>query len=390
MSKENPTRIGVIGTGYISKGFTDLVSHSEGLEVSKILTRRNIDDIKDMPGQDGKITQSVNEVIDNSDMIVEVSGDPIHGTDIVKAALEAGIPVVTMNSELQVTTGSWLSEKGFLTEAEGDQPGSIAALEKEVIEMGFDPIVLGNVKGYLNHTPTYEDMKFYAEKQGISIGQVTSFTDGTKVQIEQALVANGLGADIAKDGLVGPSSPKGDLETGAQELARVANELGIKISDYIVMPGSKGEVFVVAKHEESQVPFLKYYKMGEGPFYVITRGFHLCHMEMLKTVRRVIKGTETPFNNSNRPTVSVAAIAKKQLVAGEIIQRGMGSFEMRGEAVKIESHTDHVPIGLIFDVVVKRNIEPGQIITFDDLEIPETTALLAWQETVAKSQKELK
>ena len=36
---------------------------------------------------------------------------------------------------------------------------------------------------------------------------VTSFTDGTKVQIEQCLVANGLDAGIAKEDLIG-------LETG--------------------------------------------------------------------------------------------------------------------------------------------------------------------------------
>jgi len=41
-----------------------------------------------------------------------------------------------------------------------------------------------------------------------------------------------------------------------------------------------------------------------------------------------------------------------------------------------------VPIGLVFDVVLKRYVEPGQVITFDDIDIPESQALVAWQETI--------
>ena len=41
--------------------------------------------------------------------MVECSGDPIHATYVLEKALEAGLPAVTMDSELQITTGSWLS-----------------------------------------------------------------------------------------------------------------------------------------------------------------------------------------------------------------------------------------------------------------------------------------
>ena len=55
---------------------------------------------------------------------------------------------------------------------------------------------------------------------------------------------------------------------------------------------------------------------------------------------------------------------------------------MRGEAIRISDYPEHVPIGLVFVVVVKRYVEPGEIITFDDIEIRESQALVAWQETV--------
>ena len=62
--------------------------------------------------------------------------------------------------------------------------------------MGFHPVVYGNIKGFLNKNPKKEEMEYWSKRNGISLGMTTSFTDGTKVHIEQALVANGLGADI--------------------------------------------------------------------------------------------------------------------------------------------------------------------------------------------------
>ncbi len=59
--------------------------------------------------------------------------------------------------------------------------------------MGFKPVVYENIKGFLNTSPSKEDMEFWSKRNGTTLGMTTSFTDGTKVQIEQALVANGLG-----------------------------------------------------------------------------------------------------------------------------------------------------------------------------------------------------
>ena len=41
-----------------------------------------------------------------------------------------------------------------------------------------------------------------------------------------------------------------------------------------------------------------------------------------------------------------------------------------------------VPIGLMHQVHIKRVVEPGQIITFDDLVISVSPALTAWLETI--------
>ena len=104
--------------------------------------------------------------------------------------------------------GARQRKRHLSTKASHLQPGSLAALHEDVVAMGFRPLVYASQKGFLNHTPERREMRHWARKQGISETATIAFTDGTKVQIEQALVANGLGAGIARAGLIGPSNSR--------------------------------------------------------------------------------------------------------------------------------------------------------------------------------------
>ncbi|MCQ4289418.1 NAD(P)-dependent oxidoreductase [Pseudomonas stutzeri] len=347
--------------------------HYQDMHVSRVLTRRPLSSFTDFPLTE-RLTNSIDQLIDEADLIIECSGDVFHGTEVIERAFEAGLPVVTVNAELQVTTGSYLAGKGLLTEAEGDQPGSLAALHEEALMMGFKPLVYGNMKGYLNHNPTLEDMMFWSKRQGISIDQTTSFTDGTKVQIEQVIVGNGLGASITKQGLGGMAST--NLTETGNVLGMMADRLGQPFVDYVIPSGySAGGVFLVCRHDDNQQAALEYFKLGPGPYYTLVRPFHLCSLEVGKTVRRVLNGGGALLNNSTTPTLGVAAIAKRTMRPGELIERGIGGFQFRGEAVKLDENPHHVPIGLLRKTVLKRAIEPGQLITFDDVDILPSRAL---------------
>ncbi|UJW81795.1 hypothetical protein [Hydrogenophaga sp. SL48] len=380
MNSSNKQRIGLVGTGFIASGFARLVhNHATDLTLSAVLTRRPLGQPDGFPFPE-QLTHSVQELLDKSDLIVECSGDVLHATSVIDAALRAGKPVVTMNSEFHVTTGSWFADKGLLTEAEGDQPGSIAALREEAVMMGFKPLVYGNMKGFLNHLPKPEEMAYWAGKQGISVEQTTSFTDGTKIQIEQALVANGFGGTITRQGMEGPKAT--DVTKAAIELARTAAGVGQAISDYVLSPGNAG-VFVVGTHDQSEWKALNYLKLGDGPYYVLVRPFHLCQYEIIKTVRRVLHGGGVLLNNSSQPTVSIVGIAKTDLPVGTRINRAIGGFQVRGEAARISDVRGHVPIGMIQDAVITRPVIAGQTLTFDDVALPDTLALRIARELYA-------
>ena len=374
-------RLGVVGTGFIASHFVMSLDRHEGFNAEKILTRRPAGTVSGFP--EGTITNSIDELVAGVDVVIECSGDPIWATDVVAAAVEAGRPVVTMNTEFHITTGSAFVGKGIVTEAEGDQPGCLASLHEDSVAMGFEPIVYGNMKGFLNLDPPREDMEFWGAKQGISLPMVTSFTDGTKVQAEQILVANHYGATIAKEGMLGASVES--LEEGVDLLAQESQRMGRAISDYIVSGGLPHGVFLVARHDERQAPALEYFKLGAGPYYTIIRNNIFVHLEIMKTVRRVMLEGTVLLDNSAKPELSLAAMAKRDLDPGEKITHGIGSFALRGHTVQIAERPSHVPIGLIQDAVVTQPIRRGQIVTHEHVEIPDSMAKHVWEGQIAPS-----
>lgn len=376
--KKQLPRISVIGSGFIAKGLINLLRTHFDYKLSYILTRTDISKREDFPLAE-YLTNDLEDLIENSELIVECSGDAIYATDTISQILKAKIPVVTMNSEFHITTGSYFVNKGLVTEAEGDQPGVLAILHEEAVAMGFKPVLYANIKGFLNHNPTREDMEYWGAKSNLSLDMVTSFTDGTKVQIEQVLVANGFGADLIQEGLVRLEND--DMLEGGTILVEKAKEKGRgAVSDYLLSSKLPAGVFLLAEHDKVQEAALKYYKLGDGPYYVLERTYHICHLEIVKTINRLLSGGGVLLDNSADPKYSVAALAKRDLKAGEKIAKGIGSFAVRGSSVEIDRHRSHVPIGLMANVTLKRDIKEGDIVEFDDIEIEESLALDIWRE----------
>jgi predicted homoserine dehydrogenase-like protein len=374
-------RVGLVGTGYIARGLAHMLRRSPHLQLSGVLTRRPLDDAEGP--WEGQVTHSVERLVGQSDVVVITTGDAVHGTEVAAAVLAAGLPVVTMDAELQVTSGSYLAGLGTVVEAQGDQPGSLALLAHEARQMGVTPLVYGNIKGFLNHNPTPAEMDYWARRQGISLTQVTSFTDGTKLQIEQALVANGLGATIARRGLLGPRTDT--LPTGALQLAEAAAARGGEpISDYVLPERGNPGVFLVATFTEELGEFLRYYKvrLGDSPYVLLERPFHLCNLEIPLTIDRLVRGDLVAFNNGPNPRASVAAVAKRDLAPGERIAPAIGGFQVRGEAVLIADEPEHVPIGLLDGAMVERPVAAGETVRLEHVDVPESLALRAWRSTL--------
>lgn len=368
-------KIGIAGTGFIASGVFSVLRSSPGYAVSKVLTRRSLDSVDNIDSD--CLTDSLQELIDHSDIVFECSGDVVHATEVVFAATNARKRVVTINSEFHVTTGSYFVRRGdYVTEADGDQPGCLARLKLELAEMGFFPRAYVNLKGFLNPTPNESEMRFWSEKQGLSLDQVVSFTDGTKLQIEQALVANGLGGALAPGGMIGATV---DTLSDLDFLVDAADQAGAPVSDYVLCKGAPPGVLIVAEsaladERPGYMPFSRL-KTTDGRGYVMLRSYHLCHLEAVRTLQGVTSGDAVLLNNSANPRYTVASLAKRPIAPGDVIRRGAGGFDVRGVAVTLADHRDAVPVCLLQDAVVVRRIEPGELVRFDDVILHESRAL---------------
>jgi predicted homoserine dehydrogenase-like protein len=367
-------RIGIAGTGFIARNLAREISRRDGYRVESVLTRRPPGEVDGF--DTGVVGNSLEQALSGIDVLVECSGDAIRATDVIAAAVERGLPVVTMNTEFHITTGSSFVGQGLVTEAAGDQPGCLAELHEEAVAMGFKPTAYGNMKGFLNENPSRKDMEYWGGKQGISLSMVTSFTDGTKVQAEQILVGNHFGARLSQEIMLW--TPVEDQAEASAVLAAAADEAGGPIADFVVSRNLPHGVFIVATHDEAQAPALEYYKLGPGPHYTLIRNNIFVHLEILKTIDRVLRTGEALLHNSRKPTMSLAAIAKRDLQPGERIDEAIGSFELRGSAVRITDRPDLVPIGLIQAATITAPVAEGEHLSFDHVDLPETAALEHW------------
>lgn len=363
--------IGIIGSGFIAKGFHLFCQNQPDLRVSYILTRSNPQERTDFLDQ-SILTNNIFKLFKTSDIIFECTGDVIYATQCIKECARAKMPVVTMNSEFHTTCGSYFNEHLLISEALGDQPGTLAAFSQEIIESGFTPLVYGNIKKYLKYNPSPDQVSYWARKQGISIPKTIAFTDGTKVEIENVLVANGLGTQIVQ------TQQKFSNVQDCIKLGKIAAQLKTPISQFIVCKNAPAGVFIIASHNSNQKNYLNYLKLGKGPYYLLLKPYHLCHLDVAKTIRSLLT-THVPLLQNKTNTYSVAAISKKFIKKNTVLDQGIGNYFVRGKAVKTKTYINHVPIGLLNDAIFTKDIPPHTMITFNDVFLPFTLALEIWR-----------
>ena len=382
-----PTRIGISGSGFVARGIFAALSRQPDLTVTGVLTRRPVERLA-AAFPEALLTNSIEDLAERADIVFECSGDTVHAARVLSIAGEAGCRLVTLCAEAQVTVGTALLARGYsLTEAHGDQPGAFAALDRDAREMDFEPLAYINLKGFHDPDPAPESMAYWAERQNLTLRAVTSYTDGSKMQIEQVLVANGLGARLARPGLIGGAV---DDLADLGSFAEVARGLGAPISDYVVHPAVKGVVLLADNEIAELAPdFSAFAKLRTrtGNAFGLLKPYYLVYLEAARTLREVASGQPPLLTNSVSPVATIAAVVKRPLAGGALIETALGGFDLRGEAMEIEGLEDAVPITLLDGARLTRALEPGEIVREADVELPETLALALYRESIAGSAR---
>ncbi len=75
---------------------------------------------------------------------------------------------------------------------------------------------------------------------------------------------------------------------------------------------------------------MRYYKMGDRPYYLFYRPYHLCHVETPSAIASVVLRGEAIMTPDAGRLSDVYAFAKRDLTAGTVIDHGIGGDEFYG------------------------------------------------------------
>jgi predicted homoserine dehydrogenase-like protein len=309
------------------------------------------------------------------DVLIESTNSIPAGGRYAITALENGKHLVMMNYEADLMFGPYLlslAEKNKLvyTVCDGDQPAVLRRLIDEIEFMQLKLVMAGNIKGYLDRYVNPTSIIPEADKRKLDYKMCASYTDGTKLAIEMAVLANGLGLKTAVPGMHGPRAKSiyeafdvfdfNSLWDGKQSLV-----------DYILGAKPTGGVFAIGYTEDKyQQDTLAWFPpdMGPGPFYLFYRPYHLGHFETMASVAEAALHGRSVLKPDFGFLTNVYAYAKHDLQKGDVLD-GIGGYASYGLIENCEDNVTHpgLPICLADDVTLNRNIKKDEKILLADV-----------------------
>ncbi|UCD47572.1 MAG: Gfo/Idh/MocA family oxidoreductase, partial [Deltaproteobacteria bacterium] len=339
----NPIRIGMIGAGYMGRGIAlQILSSFRGMRLVAIANRSITEAQRAYreAGADSSVVGTLEDLEDRIsrgflsvtedasliskaggiDAVIEATGEIEFGARIAVDAMNHGKHVVLMNAELDATLGPILKVYAdragvLITNTDGDEPGVAMNLFRFVRTIGYQPVLAGNLKGFYDAHRTPLTQKEFADRHRQKPKMITSFVDGTKLSMELTVLANATGFRVGRRGMYGPrcSHVKEALSFFPVEQLRDGGMV-----DYLLGAEPGTGAFVVGYNEHPiRMQYMKYFKMGDGPFYVFYTPFHLPHLEIPITVARAVLFRDATVTPLGGPVCDVVTMAKRDLKAGE-------------------------------------------------------------------------
>lgn len=394
--------VAVVGAGFVGRGIVHQLQRSTGMRPA-LVVNRTIDravqawtmaghDAADVVTSDDPalLAQAVADgrpaatrspqllpEVSGVDVVVEVTGTMGYAARAILACLEAGLPVASFNAEVDATIGHLLHDaarrgSAVYTIADGDQPGVLMRHMEFVIGMGFEIEAALNCKRNLDVHQNPDVSARYSARDGTSLLMTTAFGDGTKMQVENAVVANLTGLVPDRRGMHGVRTT---LDKAVEDVLGAVSQRGVV--DF-TLGGDFGAGVAVIAHapdEEVAAPYLRFLKMGDGPDYLFFRPYHLVHLEVPITIAEVAldgHGLGTPVG---APVADVIAVAKRPLSPGDQLD-GIGGFGCYGHADTAERARGFLPVGLSAHARVTKPVAQDDPIPLDAVELDETADIV--------------
>ncbi|HSR20919.1 MAG TPA: hypothetical protein VLL49_08390 [Anaerolineales bacterium] len=393
-------RLGVIGVGNIGKGIVLQAQVTPGIDCVAIADIRIdraigwasalgreylvVDSQAAMHDaiRSGKLAVCTDGLLiaacDFVDVQVDATYSVIGGLSFALDAIAHHKHVIMMNSEADVIFGPHLLARArregvVYTSADGDQHTVIKRLINEVELWGFRTVLAGNMKGYLDRYSSPTSIVPEADRRFMDYKMCTSYTDGTKLCIEMALIANAIGARTLVPGMLGPAVT--DVYEVFQRFDFAAIWDGTTpLVDYVLGAHPPGGVFVVGFNDHPhQMETLGWYpcRLGSGPFYVFHRPYHLGHIETMACIAEAFLDGSAALQPDRGMLTNVYAYAKNDLQPGDVLD-GIGGYRAYGliENVSANRALPGLPICLSEGIALRHALRKDAKIHIDDILLP--------------------
>lgn len=397
-SLEKEIKVAIIGIGSIGKGLVYQVNATPGMKpvaIADIYINKAIECARwlnfeyevvhtladlNYAIQRGKVAVTdKGELLASSGLVhvlIESSNAVLQGALHALKAIQNHQHVVMMNFEAEMMYGPVLlraaQDEGVVyTCADGDQPTVIKRLIDDLELWGLDIVMAGNIKNYLDRYTDPVKIAPEADKRTLDHKMCSSYTDGTKLCVEMAVLANAINGRVAVPGMFGHRMKH------VNEIFNYINfdevwDREHPLVDYVLGSEPKGGVFVVAHTADKfQQYTLNWFPpdVGPGPYYVFSRPYHLGHIEAMHCVAEAYLEGTARLQPVYGMRTNVTTYAKRDLKAGDKLD-GMGGFNSYGliENLREEKGSPGLPILLNENLRLKRDVARDERITFDDVE----------------------
>lgn len=352
-------------TSYSDAGIEDAVSVSSAAELDRAIAagRYAVTDDPNILCQAGQV-----------EAVIESTGEIEFGCGVAMEAIRNGKHIILMNAEVDASVGPILKVHAdragvVYTYSDGDEPGVAMNLYRFVDSMGYKPVLMGQIKGFLNRYRNPDTQKEFAEKHQQKAAMVASFADGSKLAIESAIMGNGTGLVPGARGMRGETCAhvKDLLQKYKPEDFAKGGQV-----DFVLGAEPHTGAFVMTYNDHPiKRKYMSYFKFGEGPLYMFYTPYHLPHMQLPHTVARAVLFKDPTLAPIGAPVCDTVSVAKRDLNAGERLD-GMGGFTCYGLVDSYENcrRSDDLPIALSVDCVLKRDIAKDQPISYRDVILP--------------------
>ena len=316
-----------------------------------------------------------------NEAVVDATGSPETGAVVAEAAIRGRQHVVMLDVEADVTVGRALKrmadEAGVIYSASaGDEYAPAKELVDFARTLGFGVVCAGKGKNNpLDRAATPDSQVQRAKAIGANPWMLASFVDGTKTAVEMTCLANATGLVPDLRGMHGPHAVIAELPKVLCPRADGGVLMQKGVVDYAI--GIAPGVFCVIESDSRIVADeMRYLLMGDGPYWVLFRPYHLTSLETAITVATAAIYHEATIAPLPRPVGEVITVAKRDLKAGEQLDK-MGGYLYYGlaERADVAAAEDLLPIGIAEGAVLTADVRMGDPILRSKVVPKESTLL---------------